>query len=222
MISRRTVLTGLAFGAVAAGGSIYGSRWSVNAQTSAASSSTRPFAVAEAWATKLIAAAEGQVGRTVHYDGSYVKLAYPMGDIPASTGVCTDVVIRAYREAFGVDLQRLVHEDMKQSFGSYPKIWGLKRPDRNIDHRRVPNLERYFLRAKSALPISESGKDYLPGDLVSQRLPGNLPHIAIVSHHASRDGERPLIIHNIGAGTRIEDRLFDFRINGHFRFNPVA
>lgn len=220
MISRRSLLTGLLAGTAVTGGTFYGSRWIASAQSTV--SSSRPFAVPQPWAAKLIAAAKGQVGKTVGYDGSYVKLAYPMGDIPTSTGVCTDVVIRAYREAFGVDLQRLVHEDMKQAFGSYPKIWGLKRPDRNIDHRRVPNLERYFVRAKSSLPISESGKDYLPGDLVSQRLPGNLPHIAIVSHHASRDGQRPLIIHNIGAGTRIEDRIFDFRINGHFRFNPTA
>ncbi len=180
----------------------------------------RPFAIADEWATTLITAAEGQIGQTVRYDGSYVRLAYPNGDIPRDVGVCTDVVIRAYRDAFNIDLQRIVHEDMKRNFAAYPKIWGLKRPDKNIDHRRVPNLERFFQRRNAALPITQNGADYLPGDLVSQRLPGNLPHIAIVTQRPSRDGKRPLIVHNIGAGTRLEDRLFDFKITGHFRFEP--
>ncbi len=200
--------------------------WSLNLQSGVAIAaqnfSAAPFAVAEPWAARLINAAESQVGTTIRYDGAYVKLAYPMGDLPAEVGVCTDVVIRAYRTAFGVDLQRLVHEDMKQAFGDYPGIWSLKRPDRNIDHRRVPNLERFFARKQADLPVSDVGADYLPGDLVSQRLPGNLPHIAIVTHRSSSDGKRPLVVHNIGAGTRVEDRLFDFRVTGHFRFNPEA
>lgn len=171
-------------------------------------------------AARLIAAAEAQVGATVLYDGSYVPLNYPMGDIPRHTGVCTDVVIRAYRDAFGIDLQKLIHEDMKRAFNAYPKIWGLKRPDTNIDHRRVPNMERFFARRKARLAISMNGADYRPGDLVTQRLPRNLPHIGIVSHYPSRDGRRPLLIHNVGNGTRIEDRLFDAKIVGHFRFLP--
>jgi len=182
----------------------------------------RPFARPEDWAAKLIDAAEGQIGQTVRYDGSYVRLSYPDGDIPRQVGVCTDVVIRAYRDAFGFDLQKAVHEDMKRSFTSYPKIWGLSRPDRNIDHRRVPNLERFFLRHEASLPISANGADYRPGDLVSQRLPGNLPHIAIVTHRPSADGKRAMIVHNIGAGTRLEDRLFEFKIVGHFRYRPNA
>ncbi len=182
--------------------------------------SPKPFAGVSPVAAKLIAAAEAQVGQTVEYDGAYVGLKYPMGDIPLRTGVCSDVVVRAYRDAFGVDLQKEIHEDMKSAFNKYPGIWGLKRPDKNIDHRRVPNMERFFARKNARLDIGTSGADFLPGDLVSQRLPGNLPHIAVVSHYASRDGKRPLIIHNIGAGTQIEDRLFEFKIVGHFRYFP--
>ena len=182
--------------------------------------SRRPFALPSPDATKLIAAAEEQVGITVGYDGAYVALKYPMGDIPLQTGVCTDVVIRAYRDAFGIDLQKQIHDDMKQAFSSYPDIWGLKRPDRNIDHRRVPNMERFFARKGARLDIGSTGGDFQPGDLVSQRLPNNRPHIGIVSHYASRDGKRPMIIHNIGSGARVEDRLFDFRIVGHFRYLP--
>ena len=182
--------------------------------------SPKPFAEVSPQAAKLIAAAETQVGRTVNYDGAYVGLKYPMGDIPLRTGVCSDVVVRAYRDAFGLDLQKEIHEDMKRAFNKYPSIWGLKRPDKNIDHRRIPNMERFFARKNARLDIGTSGSDFLPGDLVSQRLPGNLPHIAVVSHYASRDGQRPLIIHNIGAGTRIEDRLLEFKIVGHFRYFP--
>ena len=182
--------------------------------------SPKPVPTITPRAARLIAAAEAQVGKTVRYDGSYVALKYPMGDIPRRTGVCTDVVIRAYRDAFGIDLQQHIHEDMKRAFSAYPKIWGLRRPDTNIDHRRVPNMERFFARKNALLDISTSGFDYRPGDLVTQRLPRNLPHIGIVSHYKSRDGKRPLLIHNIGSGTRIEDRLFAFRIVGHFRYLP--
>ncbi len=174
----------------------------------------------EPWARRLIEAAIGQIGRTTVYDPAYVRLNYPMGDIDMERGVCTDVVIRAYREAFGIDLQKLVHEDMAANFSRYPKIWGLKRPDRNIDHRRVPNLEVFLKRRGAALAISGDARDYRPGDLVTQRLPGNLPHIAIVTGQMNRDGTRPLVVHNIGAGTRLEDRLFAFTLNGHFRFAP--
>lgn len=173
------------------------------------------------WARKLIDAAIGQVGRTTIYDPAYVRLKYPMGDIAVERGVCSDVVVRAYRDAFGIDLQRLVHEDMAANFARYPKIWGLKRPDRNIDHRRVPNLEVFLKRRGAALAVTGDAGDYRPGDLVTQRLPGNLPHIAIVTGAPNRDGSRPLVVHNIGAGTRLEDRLFAFTLNGHFRFAPA-
>ncbi|MGI9372490.1 MAG: DUF1287 domain-containing protein [Hyphomicrobiales bacterium] len=166
----------------------------------------------------LISAAVSQVGKTIMYDPAYVKLAYPMGDIARKRGVCTDVVIRAYRDAYGVDLQKLVHEDMKRAFQSYPKIWGHKRTDKNIDHRRVPNLRAFFQRIKAALPVTDNAGDYKPGDLVTQMVGGKLPHIGIVSNQMSTDGKRPLVIHNIGAGTRVEDTLFAFPITGHYRF----
>lgn len=176
----------------------------------------------EPWAAKLIAAAESQIGETVTYDPSYVSLGFPNGDIPRERGVCTEVVVRAYRDAFGFDLQREVNRDMKAHFASYPKIWGLKGPDRNIDHRRVPNLQAFFKRQGAALTVSSRPEDYEPGDIVSQMLPGNLPHMAIVTHRRSEDGARPLLVHNIGAGTRLEDRLFEFEITGRYRLNPVA
>jgi len=174
------------------------------------------------WAAKLISAAESQIGVTLVYDPAYVGLGFPNGDVPRERGVCTDVIVRAYRDAFGFDLQREVNTDMKAHFSRYPKIWGLKGPDRNIDHRRVPNLQTFFERRDAALPVSDRAGDYVPGDhLVSQMLPGNLPHIAIVTHRRSADGERPMLVHNIGAGTRLEDRLFDFEITGRYRFRPA-
>ncbi len=175
---------------------------------------------AEPWAEKLIAAAEGQIGVTVLYDPAYVSLAFPNGDLPRERGVCTDVVVRAYRDALGFDLQQAVNKDMKAHFSAYPKIWGLSRPDRNIDHRRVPNLQTYFKRRGADLPVSANPADYLPGDIVTQMLPGNLPHMAIVTRRLSPDGSRPMMVHNIGAGTRLEDRLFEFELTGHYRFKP--
>lgn len=169
-------------------------------------------------AERLVNAASGQVGKTTIYDPAYVGLSYPMGDISRKRGVCTDVIIRAFRDAFAVDLQKLVHEDMKRNFSAYPKIWGLKRTDRNIDHRRVPNLRAYFKRAGASLQVTDDPRDFKPGDLVSQTVGGNLPHIVIVSNQMSADGSRPLVIHNIGGGTQIEDSLFKFPITGHYRF----
>lgn len=174
----------------------------------------------EPWAEKLISAAEDQIGVTLVYDPAYVGLTFPNGDLPRQRGVCTDVIVRAYRDAFAFDLQKEVNDDMRANFTAYPKIWGLTRPDRNIDHRRVPNLQTFFERRGASLPVSDRPADYLPGDIVSHMLPGNLPHMAIVTQYRSRDGKRPLIIHNIGAGTRLEDRLFDFPITGRYRFKP--
>lgn len=151
-----------------------------------------------------------------------MKLTYPGGDIPRDRGVCTDVVIRAYRDAFGIDLQKEVHEDMSAHFSLYPTRWGLARPDSSIDHRRVLNLRVYLKRHGAELPVSAAASDYRPGDLVTQELPGHLPHIAIVSDERSHDGARPLVIHNIGQGTRIEDTLFAYKITGHYRFAPGA
>ena len=169
-------------------------------------------------AVELVAAARRQVGRTLVYDGSYQALDYPDGDVPLYRGVCTDVVIRAMRSAYGYDLQKEVHEDMKQDFSSYPSLWGLAAPDSNIDHRRVPNLAAFFQRRGWALPISDNAKAFLPGDIVTCIVPHHRPHIMIVSDRKSQKGV-PLIIHNIGAGAQEEDCLFKFKLTGHFRID---
>jgi uncharacterized protein len=172
----------------------------------------------EPWAKKLIDAARAQIGVTLRYDPSYTRLKFPNGDVPRGIGVCTDVVIRAYRDAFGFDLQSAVNADMKRNFSTYPKIWGLKRADSNIDHRRVPNLRVFFKRKGVELAASSNGSDYQPGDLVTQNLPGNLPHIIIISDSLNASGNAPLVIHNIGGGARIEDSLFAFDVTGRYRF----
>ena len=166
-------------------------------------------------AGRLVSAARRQVGVTLTYDPAYSRLDYPGGDVPRERGVCTDVIVRAYRDALDIDLQVLVHEDMRRAFSAYPPLWGLKKTDRNIDHRRVPNLQAFFKRAGAALDV---GEDYRPGDIVSQMLPGNLPHIGIVADERTPDGARPLLVHNIGAGARLEDVLFAYRITGHYRY----
>jgi len=182
----------------------------------------RAHAAAPDWRSRLVEAAHRQIGVTTLYDPTYTRLAYPGGDVAQDRGVCTDVVVRAYRRAFRLDLQRLVHEDMLANFAAYPKGWGLKSPDSNIDHRRVPNLAVFFTRQGGSLAVSQNPADYQPGDLVAQMLPGNLPHIAIISTNRSPDViERPLVIHNIGQGAREEDTLFAFRHTGHFRFAPA-
>ncbi|ULJ61529.1 DUF1287 domain-containing protein [Wielerella bovis] len=164
---------------------------------------------------QIVQSARNQIGKTVHYDPAYTTLAYPMGDVPIEKGVCTDVVIRALREQ-KMDLQQLVHQDMKQSFSAYPKRWGLKKPDPNIDHRRVLNLITFFTRQGWA--VKQKG-DFRAGDIVTWELNGNrLQHIGIVSD--KKIGDTPLIIHNIGAGTQEEDLLFKHKITGHFRL-PV-
>ena len=156
--------------------------------------------------------------QSVIYDGSYHAMSYPGGDVPADIGVCSDVVIRSYR-ALDIDLQKLVHEDMQTSFASYPKIWGLKSTDRNIDHRRVPNLRVFFTRHGQSIKPTSNPVDYLPGDLVSWNLKesGSLPHIGIISDQKSADGI-PLVVHNIGAGPKLQNMLFDYQITGHYRY----
>lgn len=166
-------------------------------------------------ARRLAGAAEGQVGKTVSYDAAYVKLDYPGGDVPIDRGVCTDVVVRAFRD-IGTDLQVDVHEDMAAHFKDYPHNWGLTKPDSNIDHRRVPNLQTYFSRRGKDVPVTDDPQDYWPGDLVTWKVLGR-PHIGIVSTVPGGDGSRYCIVHNIGAGTQIEDRLFGFEITGHYR-----
>jgi hypothetical protein len=168
-------------------------------------------------ADRLVAAALAQTTRPVRYDGAYRRIPYPMGDVPADVGVCSDVVIRAYR-AVGVDLQQRVHEDMQAAFAAYPKAWGLPHPDRNIDHRRVPNLQAFFRRRGAALARSIDPAGYQAGDLVTWMLPGNLPHIGVVIDRRSDDRRRPLIVHNIGRGPEVEDALLRFPITGHYRY----
>ncbi|MEO6078405.1 MAG: DUF1287 domain-containing protein [Steroidobacteraceae bacterium] len=166
-------------------------------------------------APDLVSAARQQTRDAVTYDGSYTRIAYPMGDVPPDRGVCTDVVIRAYR-AIGIDLQALVHEDMRAHFDLYPRLWGLQQPDTNIDHRRVPNLQKFLERADAR--VRPAAATYLPGDLVTWMLPGNLPHIGIVSDRRAPVSGNPLIIHNIGAGPAEEDMLFAYPVTGHYRY----
>ena len=154
----------------------------------------------------------------VTYDPSYYSISYPNGDIPNSKGVCTDVIIRAYR-MLDIDLQREVHVDMKANFNKYPKIWGLTSTDKNIAHRRVPNLMKFFERHGTIKVKSTNSSDYLPGDIVCWNLSGGITHIGIVINKRTNDGKRNLIVHNIGAGQVIEDCLFDFKIIGHYRYN---
>ncbi|MDD5261619.1 MAG: DUF1287 domain-containing protein [Methylacidiphilales bacterium] len=178
-------------------------------------------AAGEAAPVNIVSAARCQIGCTLRYDPSYQKLDYPGGDVPIAGGVCSDVVVRALRASMGMDLQKLVHEDMTQHFSSYPQQWGLRQPDKNIDHRRVPNLQIYFKRKGYELPVSTNPADYKAGDLVTCIVPQNLPHIMIVSDRSDAAG-CPLVIHNIGGGAQEEDRLFEFKITGHYRIKPIA
>ncbi|WP_340692506.1 DUF1287 domain-containing protein [Hyphomonas sp.] len=171
------------------------------------------------WESRLIVAARSQIGITRSYNPAYVSLTYPNGDVPRDRGVCTDVVVRAYRDAFDFDLQSAVHDDMASAFNAYPKIWGLTRPDRNIDHRRVPNLETYFRRYGTELAVPASLAEWQAGDLYTMRLDGRLPHIGIVSNKVTPMGH-PYVIHNIGAGTAEDDILGQFDDERRFRFEP--
>ena len=207
MISRRQFVTAAAASVAVSSGLAF---WP--------SSSSADTPSVEPWTDKLVKAAESQIGVTLTYDAGYRKITYPGGDVPREIGVCTDVIVRAYRDGLGVDLQKLVHEDMKKAFSAYPKLWGLTSTDRNIDHRRVPNLRTFFQRRGAAVAVSKSGADYKPGDIVSQVLPDGRPHIGLVSGQLNGAGNAPLLIHNIGRGTRAEDILFVLDITGHYRF----
>ena len=177
---------------------------------------------ADTFAKALEGAAIARTAENVTYDGSYMKIPYPNGDVPSNIGVCTDVVIRSYRK-LGIDLQRLLHEDISSNFDSYPskRIWGLNRADKNIDHRRVPNLQTFFKWHGTTLKITDNGFDYGAGDIVTWMLPGNLPHIGIVTSKKSTDGKRPLVVHNIGAGPKLEDMLFHYKVTGHYKFGSI-
>jgi len=168
---------------------------------------------------KLVAAAEERTRHIVRYDPAYVRIPYPGGDVPQDTGVCTDEVIRSYR-AVGIDLQKEVHEDMEKHFSAYPRQrrWLATRPDTNIDHRRVPNLMVFFSRKGESLAATENPADYLPGDIVTWDLGGNVPHIGIVVDEKSAEGGRHMIVHNVGQGPKREDVLFAWKITGHYRY----
>lgn len=166
---------------------------------------------------KINAGAIEQTTQTTSYDASYVKLDYPNGDVPPNTGVCADVVVRAFRKA-GVDLQKELHEDMKKNFSKYPQKWGARRPDTNIDHRRVPNLMTWFDRQGKTQPITKDAKNYLPGDVVAWELDNGLLHIGMVSKIRVEGADRYAIVHNIGIGARLEDVLFAWKVIGHYRY----
>jgi len=166
---------------------------------------------------QMLDGAIAQAGVTTSYDPSYVALDYPGGDVPEETGVCSDVVVRAFRKA-GIDLQKEIHEDMKAARSDYPTKWGATSTDSNIDHRRVLNLMAYFRRHGKSLPVSYTATDYQPGDIVAWDLTSGIDHIGIVTNMLSDSGDRYLIVHNIGAGTRVEDVLFTWTIKGHYRF----
>jgi len=166
---------------------------------------------------QMLAGAIAQAGVTTSYDPAYVALQYPGGDVPETTGVCADVVVRAFRKA-GIDLQKEIHEDMTAARSDYPTKWGAISPDSNIDHRRVLNLMAYFRRHGKSLPVTYDAEDYQPGDIVAWDLTSGIDHIGIVTNMLSGSADRYLIVHNIGAGTRVEDVLFEWTIKGHYRF----
>lgn len=171
---------------------------------------------------KLVQQAINQTKIHVTYVPQYVQIKYPNGDVPSNTGVCTDLVIRSYR-GVSIDLQKEVHEDMVKNFKNYPKLWKLKVPDTNIDHRRVPNLMTFFKAKKAELKITKIASDYKPGEIVTWNLQNKnvvsgITHIGIVTNIKSQDGEHYLIAHNIGAGNQLEDMLFDYTIIGHYRY----
>ena len=166
---------------------------------------------------KIVENAILQTSVTKYYDPAYVKIDYPNGDVPMERGVCCDVIVRAFRSV-GIDFQEKIHCDMEAAFVAYPRNWGLKRPDPNIDHRRVPNIMTYLRRQKKSLPVSRHGKDYQPGDIVTWKIPGNLDHIGIVVNVPVNGTERFEMVHNIGNGAKMEDVLFEFTITGHYRY----
>lgn len=187
-------------------------------EPASSSARVRPFDANVSPTVRLVVEdAIRQTEYTRSYDPSYVRINYPGGDVPLDRGVCSDVVVRAFRKV-GVDLQKEVHEDMTRAFAAYPKKWGLARPDANIDHRRVPNLMTFFERQGKSLGVTNAGADYLPGDVVTWDLGGGTMHIGIVTNLWSDATENYLIAHNIGGGVKVENVLFSWRIIGHYRY----
>jgi uncharacterized protein YijF (DUF1287 family) len=168
-------------------------------------------------AARLIAAARAQIGITTRYDAAYTSLPFPDGDVPRERGACTDVIVRAYRDAFGLDLQALINRDMRAAFGAYPRRWGLDHPDPSIDHRRVPNVRVWLARQGAPLPIPRSGSGWRPGDIFTSLVDNRGTHIGLVSDHEGANA--PLIIHNIGGGVHEEDALLAWPITGRYRWS---
>jgi uncharacterized protein YijF (DUF1287 family) len=193
-----------------------GARANAQSEQAQIETTTKPIEGNETLRRAVEAAIE-QISYTKGYDPSYVKIAYPNGDVPRETGVCSDVIVRAFR-GVGVDLQRAVHEDMTRHFAEYPQRWHLKQPDANIDHRRVPNLMKFFERQGKSLPITRNADDYRPGDIIAWDLGGGQTHIGMLTNRQSNASGRFLIVHNIGAGARMEDVLFAWKIIGHYRY----
>jgi uncharacterized protein YijF (DUF1287 family) len=202
-VPRRVLLVGLLLGSFAG--------------LATAQSSTAARDAQADFARRLVAAAVERANHSARYVSGYVGIPYPNGDVPADTGVCSDEVIRSYR-ALGIDLQKDLHEDMVANFSEYPRKWSNRRPDKNIDHRRVPNLMVFFKRTGKDLPITANARDYLPGDIVTWDLGGNVPHIGIVVDRQAVGSPRYSVLHNIGQGPRIEDVLFNWQITGHYRY----
>ena len=175
--------------------------------------------IARSFPEKLSQAAISIIDPSIDYDPAYFSIKYPNGDVPKNKGVCTDVIIRAYRK-LNIDLQKEVHEDMIEHFSEYPNLqkWGMTKTDTNIDHRRVPNLEIFFERNGEKLPVTNNPKDYKTGEIVTWMINDKLPHIGIVTNQKSRDGKRNLIVHNVGGGQVLDDCLFDYKIVGHYRY----
>ncbi|HTG64831.1 MAG TPA: DUF1287 domain-containing protein [Flavobacterium sp.] len=175
--------------------------------------------IAKTFSEKLSQSAISIIDPHIEYDPSYFAIPYPNGDVPATKGVCTDVIIRAYRN-LGIDLQKEVHEDMKTNFSKYPNLkkWGMTKTDTNIDHRRVPNLEVFFMRKGEKLAVTQNPSDYKTGEIISWKINGKLPHIGIITHKLSADAKRHLIVHNVGYGQVLEDCLFNYEITGHFKY----
>ena len=195
---------------------IVSSVWTIRSSGSPQSSS---LVLRQQFTKRLVAAAIERTRHSVRYVSAYVRIPYPNGDVPGDTGVCTDEIIRSYR-AIGIDLQKEVHEDMLQNFAAYPnhKRWRLDHPDPNIDHRRVPNLMVFFQRKGKRLPVTNRAADYTPGDLVTWDLGGGVSHIGIVVDQKAHWGDRYMVVHNIGAGPKLEDVLFNWKITGHYRY----
>ena len=181
------------------------------------SQKNKNVATVKTFEEKISDAALSIIDASIQYDPTYFSIKYPNGDVPANKGVCTDVVIRTFRK-LSIDLQKEVHEDMISNFSKYPKIWKLKKPDTNIDHRRVPNLEVFFERKGTKLLISKNANDYKTGEIVTWLIGNKLPHIGIVTAKKSLDGKRPMLVHNVGGGQVLEDCLFSYEIVGHFRY----